>query len=158
MIEQAWLATYLDSLAETTGRIIRYVHIRLGEDGGLSPSQHFLLYLLHVGGSRTVSDLAAHLGMTAAGATGLIDRMVKANLVERYRDESDRRVVWVKLGTAGAERLAETQRQRRKIMAEIYGVLDRTEVATLVDLHRKIAAAIPATVGPCNREEVKANG
>lgn len=145
MHEQQWMSQQLDRMEEMSGRFFRYFHTRIGEEGGLSPSQFFLLKLLERGGVRTVSDLASHLGMTAAGATGLIDRLVKQELVVRRRDEEDRRIVWVELSPNGADKLAEARRLRRNLMAELFSPLTREEVEQMIRLYQKITDGIPAT-------------
>lgn len=48
------------------------------------------------------SDLIEYLATTPAAVTTLLDRMVKNGLVERQRDERDRRIVWIRLTEKGA--------------------------------------------------------
>jgi DNA-binding MarR family transcriptional regulator len=47
------------------------------------------------------SDLLAYLATTPAAITTLLDRMEKGGLVERNRDENDRRIVWVTVTAKG---------------------------------------------------------
>jgi DNA-binding MarR family transcriptional regulator len=47
------------------------------------------------------SDFIGHLATTPAAITTLLDRMEKAALVTRERDEKDRRIVWVKVSDKG---------------------------------------------------------
>lgn len=135
-----WQTPHLDRLEEMSGLVFRHIQNRLEEEGGISPSQFYLLRLLQRRGVLTVSDLAARLGMTAAGATGLVDRLVKSGLVTRRRDEQDRRVVWVELSPAGAERLQETRLLRRKVISEILAPLSPAELEQMVQLYQKITA------------------
>jgi DNA-binding MarR family transcriptional regulator len=53
------------------------------------------------------SDLLQYLATTPAAITTLLDRMEKNGLIERTRDDNDRRIVWVSVsekGKAEAER------------------------------------------------------
>lgn len=53
------------------------------------------------------SDLLQYLATTPAAITTLLDRMERNELIERTRDEHDRRIVWVSVsekGKAEAER------------------------------------------------------
>lgn len=53
------------------------------------------------------SDLLPYLETTPAAITTLLDRMERAGLVERRRDEHDRRIVWIhmtKVGRSEVER------------------------------------------------------
>jgi DNA-binding MarR family transcriptional regulator len=47
-------------------------------------------------GPLTAGDLARHTGLTTGAVTGILDRLEKAGLVERFRDSSDRRKVFVR--------------------------------------------------------------
>jgi DNA-binding MarR family transcriptional regulator len=47
-------------------------------------------------GPLTAGDLARHTGLTTGAITGILDRLEKAALVERFRDASDRRKVFVR--------------------------------------------------------------
>jgi DNA-binding MarR family transcriptional regulator len=44
----------------------------------------------------TAGDLARATGLTTGAVTGILDRLEKAGLVERFRDPSDRRKVFVR--------------------------------------------------------------
>jgi DNA-binding MarR family transcriptional regulator len=63
-----------------------------------------------------MGELAEALVMTRGGLTKLVDRMVKAGLLERTFCETDRRVSYATLLPAGAEMLAE---MRPVIAAEL---------------------------------------
>jgi DNA-binding MarR family transcriptional regulator len=47
-------------------------------------------------GPLTAGDLARATGLTTGAVTGILDRLEKAGLVERFRDASDRRKVFVR--------------------------------------------------------------
>ncbi|WP_339329278.1 MarR family transcriptional regulator [Cohnella caldifontis] len=47
------------------------------------------------------SDLLPYLETTPAAITTLLDRMERAGLVERKRDEHDRRIVWIRMTELG---------------------------------------------------------
>jgi DNA-binding MarR family transcriptional regulator len=48
------------------------------------------------GGPLTAGDIARASGLTTGAVTGILDRLEKAGLVERFRDASDRRKVFVR--------------------------------------------------------------
>jgi DNA-binding MarR family transcriptional regulator len=78
-------------------------------EAGLTTGQHQLL--LAVRGHRdpmgpTMGDLAAHLVLRHHSAVELVDRSVRAGLVERVPDATDSRSVRVRLTALGADRLA----------------------------------------------------
>ncbi len=117
----AQLAQLLPELAVTLYEAIPHGRAGLlpaGEE--LTGSQRrAVVYLAHHG-SATMSGLAAGLGIGRAAATELVARLVARGIVQREPDESDRRVVRVRLAgqaSAYAERLFE---HWRKLFAAVY--------------------------------------
>ncbi|RKP56986.1 MarR family transcriptional regulator [Cohnella endophytica] len=73
----------------------------------LTAGQLEVLELMQAHEPMKPSDLLPYLETTPAAITTLLDRMERAGLVERKRDEGDRRIVWVTmtpLGRSEAER------------------------------------------------------
>ncbi len=73
---------------------------------GLGASDSQFLTLLRTRGAMTPGQLAEASGLTSGTVTGVIDRLEKAKLVRRERDDSDRRKVLVVLGADAVDRLA----------------------------------------------------
>jgi DNA-binding MarR family transcriptional regulator len=74
------------------------------EKVGLTPAQHQLLLAVRGhddGQGPTIGDVAGYLMLRHHSAVGLIDRAVRAELVERREDPGDRRVVRLRLTAAG---------------------------------------------------------
>jgi len=67
----------------------------------LTAGQLEVLELLQAHEPMKPSDLLPHLETTPAAITTLLDRMERAGLVERNRDEADRRIVWVTMTELG---------------------------------------------------------
>jgi DNA-binding MarR family transcriptional regulator len=63
---------------------------------GLTGPQLFILRELFTGEPRTIGDLSRAVELSNSTVTGIIDRLERANMVERHRDEKDRRVVWIR--------------------------------------------------------------
>ncbi|HEX3554834.1 MAG TPA: MarR family transcriptional regulator [Thermoanaerobaculia bacterium] len=75
------------------------------EKAGLTPAQHQLLLAVRGHGEAdgpTIGDVAGYLLLRHHSAVGLVDRAVKAELVERHEDGADRRVVRLRLSARGA--------------------------------------------------------
>ena len=62
---------------------------------GVSSSDLECLDFLNIEGRVTAGRLAELTGLTTGAITGLVDRMEKAGLVRRERDEEDRRKVYI---------------------------------------------------------------
>jgi MarR family transcriptional regulator, temperature-dependent positive regulator of motility len=68
---------------------------------GLTLGQLEVLELLQAHEPMKPSELLPHLETTPAAVTTLLDRMERNGLVERKRDERDRRIVWVTMTEVG---------------------------------------------------------
>ncbi|MCL6456395.1 MAG: MarR family transcriptional regulator [Gorillibacterium sp.] len=79
--------------------------MKLHMDGKLSPTltegQLHVLELLSKDKRMKPSDFLEYLETTPAAITTLLDRMEKAELVTRERDEKDRRIVWITVTDKG---------------------------------------------------------
>jgi DNA-binding MarR family transcriptional regulator len=66
----------------------------------------FELMSRYAQGPLTAGDIARHAGLTTGAVTGILDRLEKAGLVERFRDASDRRKVFVRPCLEALQRVA----------------------------------------------------
>jgi len=94
-------------------RLRRFLHWseQQAVDAGVTPAQYQLLLAVrgHRGGAPTVGEVADHLLLRHHSVVGLVDRAVRAGLVERRPDSDDQRVVRLVLtqrGTRVLRRLA----------------------------------------------------
>src|ERR1700742_420544 len=94
------------SLARTHAAVSGRVQEALTE-AGLPPLAWFdmLATLAEAGGAMKMGELAESLVITRGGLTKLVDRLVKAGLLERTFCETDRRVSYATLLPAGTELL-----------------------------------------------------
>ena len=95
------------------------------EKAGLTPAQHQLLLAIRghhgaEGEGPTIGDVAGYLLLRHHSAVGLVDRAVKAGLVERREDPVDRRMVRLSLSALGSgtlEQLSELHLEEIKRLA-----------------------------------------
>ncbi|NLC51637.1 MAG: MarR family transcriptional regulator [Firmicutes bacterium] len=82
---------------------------------GITPGQMNALLVLYFNDNLTMGKLSADIYMAESAATRLVNRLVELNLVQRERDENDRRVVRVALTSQGRQlaRLAFHRREYR---------------------------------------------
>lgn len=76
---------------------------RLARFGGLTPMQLMILQVLAGEERLTASDLSGRVSLTAATLSGMLDRLVERGLLQRQRDDQDRRRQWLLLSAAGRE-------------------------------------------------------
>lgn len=92
---------------------------------------YYFLRTLDESGRRTVSEVAAELGVTLAAVTVLANKLARSGWVCRRRDERDRRVVWLELTPGGRDVLARTQAARKEIFSRYFSDLTAEDVETL---------------------------
>lgn len=74
---------------------------RLTEQYDLTPPQLFTMWQLQENGQITMGELSELLTVTHGVATRMVDRLLKKGMVERSRDENDRRIVLISLTRLG---------------------------------------------------------
>lgn len=105
---------------------------------GLQHQQFWVLAKLKHGPMR-MSELAERVGTGQAAVTGMVDRLEERGLVERVRDDADRRVVHVALTADGERMMREAQEAFRARFEEILQPLTQEERSELERLLVKIA-------------------
>lgn len=98
-------------MIERLGNLMRAEFRRIGAEEQLQPVHlHALLYLNKANRySNTPQALAEYLGITKGTASQSLLLLDRRGLIERYEDELDRRVVRLRLSTAGEQFLYQAQ-------------------------------------------------
>ncbi|MGD6746536.1 TetR family transcriptional regulator [Streptomyces sp. BH106] len=84
---------------------------------------------------RTMGELAAAGALTAGGVTQHADRLERAGLIERERDDRDRRIVRLRLSGAGRElvdRVTEERTAGERELLDGLGVAERRQLRALL--------------------------
>lgn len=85
----------------------------------ITPPQFIALQWLHESGDMTIGDLSTKMYLAFSTTTDLVDRMEKNELVQRVRDENDRRVVRIHLLPEGERIIQEVILKRQKYLRDI---------------------------------------
>ncbi len=96
--------------------------LEIWEDLGLTMSQLRVLLYLNRDPGMTAGRLAERLGVRPSTVTGIVDRLVRHDLVCRRPDSDDRRVVRNLLTPRGSEVMSDISRAGRSFLTNI---LDR---------------------------------
>lgn len=100
-------------------------------DLDLTAPQLKVVLLLYLNGSARMSELAASLGVTLATASGIVDRLVDRDILERENSREDRRVVVCRLSEKGqqlTDRLYTSGRERAR---QLLMGLDREKLSRI---------------------------
>ena len=85
----------------------------------ITPPQFVALQWLHESGDMTIGDLSTKMYLAFSTTTDLVDRMEKNELVQRVRDENDRRVVRIHLLSEGERIIQEVIVKRQDYLRDI---------------------------------------
>lgn len=124
------------------------LRLRQWEERGLTLPQLRMLHLLRRNPRTTTNNLAQQTGLTTATVSGLIDKLARNGLVERGRDDADRRVIPLSLTDDGETIVGEIRRGNQAYLSALASSLGDDLEPTLLALERLVAAidALPATV------------
>jgi DNA-binding MarR family transcriptional regulator len=101
----------------------------------MTMAQAKLLYTVQSARGLGMSELAARLGVAVSTASGLVDRLVEADWLDRRDDPADRRHVVVTLTERGAATL---ERMRELNAAHLRRILDQVSDGDLATVERAI--------------------
>jgi DNA-binding MarR family transcriptional regulator len=121
------LANELRPVLVRLGRELRKETTHLGVTGG----QVTLLWLISENPGIGLRELAERERVATPTASGLVDRLERARLVERLRSETDRRRVGLTITQAGRHKLVAVRARRTVWLTERLERLDPAERASI---------------------------
>jgi len=95
--------------------------------GKITLPQLLILELLSRQGASKMTDLAKFMKVTTAASTGIVQRLVLLGYVQREYDQSDRRIIRIKLSTKGTELLKKISQQRTQSVTKIFGQISEND-------------------------------
>ena len=104
----------------------------------ITPPQFVALQWLHESGDMTIGDLSNKMYLAFSTTTDLVDRMEKNELVQRVRDEQDRRVVRIHLLPEGERIIQEVIEKRQNYLRELLQEFEVDEAQELLKLLKKL--------------------
>ncbi|MFD1849789.1 MarR family winged helix-turn-helix transcriptional regulator [Oceanobacillus bengalensis] len=107
---------------------------------GISPI--LVLAELRLQGPRKQVELAEILGYTKGSMTNIATKLVNLELAERLYDESDRRIVRLKITFKGLEALEEAKAIGKELFMEHFEVLSEEEIKQYLTIQEKLITGI----------------
>lgn len=104
----------------------------------ITPPQFVALQWLHEFGDMTIGELSTKMYLAFSTTTDLVDRMEKNELVQRIRDEQDRRVVRIHLLPEGERIIEEVIEKRQQYLRELVENFETEEATELLKLLQKL--------------------
>jgi len=125
----AWLL-----LQQTRSQISRSEDRVVGKSGITTEQYTVLLAMECLHEPVRISDIAQRLIRSTNSISMIVDRMVKAGLVDRVRDSRDRREVRVVMTTEGEQAFKRANPAVTQLITDIWSSLPRDDRRTLVRL------------------------
>lgn len=124
---------FLYLISRSVSRLKYYSIEKFRSEGiTVTPSQMGILFLLSKGEGKTMGELSSGLNIDNSTLTRLADRLVKDGLVERERDDGDRRVSKLRITEKGAVESRKALRITKEINSEITKGFSEDEVAVFI--------------------------
>ncbi len=138
-------APSVDEVLEGLGPMMAYQRqgmMRIWQDRSLSKLHLHVLTLLDHHGPLPMSRLAALVDVSVSNMTGIVDRLEQHGMVERIRDDRDRRLVLVRATRTGTTRCEEAEGLRREHVRRLIGTLDGPERAVVLAAAQALARGV----------------
>jgi DNA-binding MarR family transcriptional regulator len=111
------------------------------ERGGFSPYSYAVLAVVAEGAKETQGTIADTLDLDRSQMVGILDELEERGLIERRRDQADRRRHMVSITPAGKKQLVKMRGMIKDLEDSMLGSLDDDERETLRDFLQRIAAS-----------------
>ena len=95
--------------------------------GKITLPQLLILELLSRQGASKMTDLAKFMKVTTAASTGIVQRLVLLGYVQREYDQSDRRIIRIKLSAKGRELVKKINQQRTQSVTKIFSQISEND-------------------------------
>jgi DNA-binding MarR family transcriptional regulator len=111
------------------------------ERGGFNPYSYAVLAVLAEGAKETQATIADTLDLDRSQMVGILDELEERGLIERRRDQTDRRRHMVSITPAGKKQIAKMRTMIKELEDSFLVSLDDDERATMQDFLQRIAAS-----------------
>jgi DNA-binding MarR family transcriptional regulator len=109
----------------------------MNEWAGLNATDMECLRLLFQKGIATPSELARHTGLTSGATTAMLDRLERADLIERRPNPDDRRGTLIAPAESAAEKAASWFESARQAQKELISSYSESELEIIADVFER---------------------
>ncbi|MFT4412850.1 MarR family winged helix-turn-helix transcriptional regulator [Fredinandcohnia humi] len=109
---------------------------QIGSD--LTNDQHYTLRYINKVGSCTSTELAEVFDVKKSAITAIINRLWEKGLIQRTRDENDRRLVYLTLTEKGNELFTKTEERVHRLVESIIGGFEEKEILQFLETYEKL--------------------
>ncbi len=116
---------------------------------GITASQGYALLAFPMGSDTSMNELSRAMGLANSTMTRMVENLVAKELVHRWQDDQDRRVVRVSLTARGEELQRALKEARRELQRRIFAELQEGERPSILNALEKLNAAVEKTMQSC---------
>jgi DNA-binding MarR family transcriptional regulator len=109
---------------------------QIGSD--LTNDQHYTLRYINKVGTCTSSELAEVFDVKKSAITAIITRMWEKGLIQRTRDENDRRVVYLTLTDKGNDLFLKTEERIHSLVESFISKFEHSEIVQFLKTYDKV--------------------
>jgi DNA-binding MarR family transcriptional regulator len=113
--------------------------------------QFFVLAEVGYGGPLRLHELGGRLAVTMGNITGIVDRLEKGGLICREKDDTDRRVTWVRVTPKGLALYEQLSHAFQQEVASSLEDLSLQELRVLSLTLKKLDGLSPQRVAPSTK-------
>lgn len=135
----------LESLLRRLSMVLRSRHKKILNDFHITFPQFMVLLALGHSEEVIMTDLVENIHMAPPTATGVVDRLVSQELVERFRSDDDRRVVKVRLTEKGKTVLKEVKEKKLQLLEDDLKAFTSEECNILISLLEKLYNSVQSS-------------
>lgn len=128
---------YVSVSFEVNKKAASLIKCQIGED--LTIDQHYLLGYIQKSSKCTSSELAEAFDVNKSAITAIINRLADRGIIERTRDENDRRVVYLTLSDKGKELHHKTHEKVHLLVESFITQFDEAEITNFINTYEKLA-------------------
>lgn len=131
-----WIDRYMGAYLRVTRRINAEIRDHLGES--LTNDQYQILRLVSSMNPCTSTQLAEVFAVGKSSITAIVNRLVEAGILQRTRDEADRRQVYLTITEHGRGVYEAAEAQVYKIVTPYLQMFDEKDVEKFITLFERL--------------------
>ncbi|MDF9842959.1 MULTISPECIES: MarR family transcriptional regulator [unclassified Paenibacillus] len=140
-----WITRYVDAYLIVTRQISARIKERIAE--GLTTDQFLILRLIKAQEQCTSTYLAESVCVGKSSITAIINRLDEAGMIERTRDENDRRLVYLSLTEQGEEVYQLAEKQVKDVISPYLLHFEEDDIEKFITMFEKLAFLMQETGG-----------
>jgi DNA-binding MarR family transcriptional regulator len=137
---QHWINRYMDAYLIVTRQVAARVKDSIAAD--TTNDQYQILRLIHAQGQCTSTYLAESFCVGKSSITAIINRLVQAGIIERTRDENDRRQVYLSMTEHGKKVFEAAECQVHEVVSPYLLHFEEKDIEMFVMMFERLANLI----------------